>query len=74
VKVLRLKEWREAMGETQASLSEISGVSVFTIIRAEHGESMRPSTAKKIAETMGIEVVDLMDNPQVPMSLGGKAG
>jgi transcriptional regulator with XRE-family HTH domain len=71
VKVLRLREWREASGETQVSLAEISGVSEFTIIRSEHGESLRPSTAKKLAEAMGIEVFDLMDNPPVPRSLGG---
>jgi transcriptional regulator with XRE-family HTH domain len=65
VKAPRLKEWREAMGETQATLSESSGLSEFTIIRMEHGESLRPSTAKKLADTLGISVVDLMDSPPV---------
>jgi DNA-binding XRE family transcriptional regulator len=53
------------MGETQATLSESSGLSEFTIIRVEHGESLRPSTAKKLADTLGISVVDLMDSPPV---------
>jgi transcriptional regulator with XRE-family HTH domain len=70
VKAPRLREWREAMGATQAALSESSGLSEFTIIRVEHGESLRPSTAKKLADTLGISVIDLMDSPPVP---AGKA-
>jgi transcriptional regulator with XRE-family HTH domain len=63
VKTPRLREWREAMGETQATLSERSGVAEHTISRIEHGASLRPTTARKLADALGVAVTDLMENP-----------
>jgi transcriptional regulator with XRE-family HTH domain len=63
VKTPRLREWREAMGETQATLSELAGVSEHTLSRIEHGASLRPSTARKIADALGVSVIDLMESP-----------
>jgi transcriptional regulator with XRE-family HTH domain len=62
----RLREWREARGETQVALSESANVSQYTIIRGEAGESVRPSTAKKLAAALGVSVADLLDDPPVP--------
>jgi transcriptional regulator with XRE-family HTH domain len=66
VKVPRLKEWRETRGETQVSLAEKAGVTQYTVLRAEHGENMRPSTARRLAEVLGITVSDLQEKPPVP--------
>ena len=65
-----LREWREAKGETQSSLSALSGITVATISRIEHDAPLRPSTAKKLADALGVTVVDLMNSPPVP---AGKA-
>jgi transcriptional regulator with XRE-family HTH domain len=66
VKTPRLKEWREARGETQVTLSERSGVAEHTISRIEHGASLRPSTARKLANALDVSVADLMERPPVP--------
>jgi transcriptional regulator with XRE-family HTH domain len=71
LKITRLREWREARGQTQAELSQRSGVSEHTISGVERGASLRVSTAKKLADALGISVVDLMDKP--PVASAGKA-
>jgi transcriptional regulator with XRE-family HTH domain len=70
VKTPLLREWREAKGETQASLAALSGITEATISRIEHDAPLRPSTAKKLAGALGVTVVDLMNSPPVP---AGKA-
>ena len=73
MKIPRLKEWRETSGETQVSLAERAGVTQYTVLRAEHGENMRPSTARRLAEVLGITVSDLQEEPPVPLGFAGKA-
>jgi transcriptional regulator with XRE-family HTH domain len=70
VKIPRLREWREAMGETQLTLAERSGVAEHTISRIEQGYGARPNTAKKLADALDVSVMDLMESPPV---LAGKA-
>jgi DNA-binding XRE family transcriptional regulator len=65
VKVPRLKEWRESEGLAQAALAEMAGVSEFTVCRAEHCTEARPSTARKLADSLGVSVVDLVAEPPV---------
>ena len=65
MKTPRLREWREAMGETQVTLADKSGVAEHTISRIEHGASLRPTTARKLADALGVAVVDLMERPPV---------
>jgi transcriptional regulator with XRE-family HTH domain len=49
-------------GMTQEELAEASGVSRGTISRLEAGaQEPRPSTARKLAETLGVEPQDLAD-------------
>jgi transcriptional regulator with XRE-family HTH domain len=72
VKTPRLREWREAMGETQVTLADKSGVAEHTISRIEHGASLRPTTARKLADALGVAVADLMESPPV-LALAGKA-
>jgi transcriptional regulator with XRE-family HTH domain len=73
VQIPKLKVWRETMGETQVSLSELSGIAEHTISRIEHGAGTRPSTARKLAEALGISVADLVEAPPVPLVPSGKA-
>jgi transcriptional regulator with XRE-family HTH domain len=70
VKTPRLREWREAMGETQVTLADKSGVAEHTISRIEHGASLRPTTARKLADALGVAVADLMESPPVLASAG----
>jgi transcriptional regulator with XRE-family HTH domain len=67
VKLARLKEWREARGFTQKELSLEAGVGAKTIARIELGDSVRTTTARKVADALGVTVVDLMENPPVPL-------
>jgi transcriptional regulator with XRE-family HTH domain len=73
VKTPLLREWREAKGETQHTLSALSDTTEATISRIENGAPLRPSTAKKLADALGVSVVDLMNNPPVQANLAGKA-
>lgn len=56
-----LKSLRVRRGLSQADLSEKSGVSEFTISEIEAGKrpNARPSTARKLAAGLGVDVADL---------------
>ena len=54
-------------------LSESSGISEHTISRIEHGAPLRPTTARRLADALGVEVADLMESPPVPSVSLGKA-
>src|SRR5215217_4317284 len=60
VQIPRLREWRELQGWTQKNLAQESGVSTRSIAGYEAGASARPGTARKLAEALGVEVVDLV--------------
>jgi transcriptional regulator with XRE-family HTH domain len=68
VQLTRLKEWREAKGLMQKELAAAAGMSEFTVVRAERGDSLRPSTARKVAEALDITVADLLERPPVPLA------
>jgi transcriptional regulator with XRE-family HTH domain len=67
-----MKEWREAHGLTQKRLAEEAGVGEVTVARIEMGMSVSPSTARKIADTLGIHVADLLAHPPEPAAMVGK--
>jgi transcriptional regulator with XRE-family HTH domain len=75
MKIPRLREWRETRGETQVSLAEKVGVTQYTVLRAEHGENTRPTTARRFAEALGVSVSDLQETPPIPQGFAeaGKA-
>jgi transcriptional regulator with XRE-family HTH domain len=70
-----LREIRLRRGLSQADLSAVTGVAEFTISEIESGKraNPRPSTLRKLAQALGVEVTDLygeVDNPlgQAPPS------
>jgi len=63
----RLREWRESRGLTQRELASEADVGEVTVARAEAGISVRPNTAHKMANVMGVAVADLMERPPVPL-------
>ncbi len=56
-----LRWWRRAQGLTQAELAEASGVERSHLARIERGEvdEPRPDTLRRLAEALGVEVLDL---------------
>jgi transcriptional regulator with XRE-family HTH domain len=63
----RLREWRESRGFTQKELALEASVGEVTVARIEAGTSVRPNTARKIADALGVAVVDLQEKPPVPL-------
>ncbi|MDP8951962.1 MAG: helix-turn-helix transcriptional regulator [Actinomycetota bacterium] len=63
-----LREIRIRRGMSQADLHERTGVSEFTISELEAGKrtNPRPSTLRKLAQGLGVEVTDLLGEPELP--------
>jgi transcriptional regulator with XRE-family HTH domain len=68
VKLERMKEWREARGFTQRELAVAAGVGDKTVARIELGDSVRTTTARKVADALDVTVADLMSSPPVPLA------
>jgi transcriptional regulator with XRE-family HTH domain len=66
MKLERLKEWRESRGMTQKELAAEARASEYTIARAEAGATVRPNTARRLAEGIGVAVADLLESPPTP--------
>jgi transcriptional regulator with XRE-family HTH domain len=60
----KLNRLRRGRGLTQAELSEKSGVAQSTIAHIESGKHERPhpGTLRKLAEALGIETVELLED------------
>ena len=62
-----LRNIRLRKGLSQANLSERTGVAEVTISEAEAGKrTPRPSTLRKLAQGLGVEVEDLYGGPSFP--------
>ena len=57
----RLKRERVAAGLSQRDLAERAGVTQTTIVKAEQGTIVRPSTVRKLARALGVQPRDLID-------------
>lgn len=67
----RLVRAREVLGYGLEKTAEEAGISKNSVLRAEHEEDIRPSTARKIATALGVAVADLLEempNPKVEAS------
>ncbi len=61
MKVPGLRAQRERSGLTQRELAEVAGVSKRSIAGWESGESIRPGSAGKVAEALGVTISDLCE-------------
>jgi transcriptional regulator with XRE-family HTH domain len=57
---------RERLGYSVETVAQEAGIAKNSVLRAEHGEHIRPLTARKIAAALGIEVADLYADPDYP--------
>jgi transcriptional regulator with XRE-family HTH domain len=65
----RLAELRESQGLTLRDLAERSGVDANTINQVELGHRKpRPSTLRKLAKALNVEVSDFFKEPAVPLA------
>jgi transcriptional regulator with XRE-family HTH domain len=60
---------RERLGLTLAMVAQRAGTSKNTVMSAEHGADIRPTTARKIAEALGVEIVDLLGASDSPKAV-----
>lgn len=58
-----LAKARRASGESVSQAAARAGVTRFVYLRAERGEGVRPSNAKRIAEAFGLDVLDVLPLP-----------
>jgi transcriptional regulator with XRE-family HTH domain len=65
-----LREIRLRRGLSQADLSAMTGVAEFTISEIESGKraNPRPSTLRKLAQALEVEVADLYGDPDRPLA------
>jgi transcriptional regulator with XRE-family HTH domain len=65
-----LKRVRRSKGLTQQDLAELAGVSQYTITEIETGRrEARPSTLRKLAKALDVEVADLFRESEAPKVL-----
>jgi transcriptional regulator with XRE-family HTH domain len=73
--VERLAELRESQALTLRDLAERSGVDANTINQVELGHRKpRPSTLRKLAKALDVEVADFFREPAVPLAEAPEAG
>ncbi len=56
----KVRGTRERRGLTLAMVAQRAGTSKNTVLSAEHGADIRPTTARKIAEALNVEIDDLL--------------
>ncbi len=62
----KLREWRERRALTQEELRDKSGISQESISRIESGvRGCRPSTARRLAQALDVDVAELVAPPEV---------
>jgi transcriptional regulator with XRE-family HTH domain len=75
--VVALEHIRRLRGLSQRELAEKAGVSPATVYELEVGKrpTPRPSTLRKLAEALEVEIADLIGEPAVPLAEApGEAG
>lgn len=66
MQIPNLKQWRELRGLTQKELADRAGLHVRGIAGYEAGAGARPNTVRKLAETLGVDVMDLAGVEAIP--------
>jgi transcriptional regulator with XRE-family HTH domain len=65
----KVRRARERLGYSMEVAGEQAEVSKNSILRAEHGEDIRPVTARRIARALAVEVADLIEESARPLAL-----
>jgi transcriptional regulator with XRE-family HTH domain len=60
VQIPRLREWREARALTQVELAERARISSRSVAGYEAGHGARPPTVRRLAEALGVDVMELV--------------
>jgi transcriptional regulator with XRE-family HTH domain len=66
VRIPNLRQWRELRGLTQQELADHAGLSVRGVAGYEAGAPTRPHTARKLAEALDVDVMDLAGVDAIP--------
>ncbi len=66
MQIPKLRQWREFRALTQEELAEKAGVSVRSVAGYEAGAGARPSTVRKLASVLEIEVSELFEDTYSP--------
>jgi transcriptional regulator with XRE-family HTH domain len=64
----KVRRARESLGYSIESVGEKGELSPNSVLRAEHGEEIRPSTARRLARALNTEVADLYPKAEAPTS------
>jgi DNA-binding XRE family transcriptional regulator len=64
----RVRGTRERLGLTLAMVAQRAGTSKNTVLSAEHGADIRPTTARKIADALHVEIEDLLGEQTHPLA------
>ncbi len=62
----KVRRARESLGYSIETTGEKGELSPNSVLRAEHGEEIRPSTARRLARALNAEVVDLYPKAEAP--------
>jgi len=61
-----MRRARDRLGLSMEMVGEKAEVSKNSVLRAEHGDDIRPVTARRIAQALGLDVADLVEELAVP--------
>ena len=64
----KVRRARESLGYSIEATGEKGDLSPNSVLRAEHGEEIRPSTARRLAKALNTEVVALYPKAEAPSS------
>ena len=68
----KMRWHRDRLGWTLDTLAEQAEVAEGTALRAEHGEDIRPSSGRRIARALGVDISELVpDKPGVVLPKAG---
>ena len=67
VQIPRLREWRETRALSQVELAELADLSSRSVAGYEAGAGARPSTVRRLAEVLGVEVTELRGDTEHPL-------
>lgn len=69
----RIKRARDRLGWSMEEVAKNAGINAATVLRAEHGEEIRPVTARKLAAGLRVEIVDLLPPEEPEHTTNGSA-